>query len=234
MERPTSRSQRLQRIGLIVAVAGVAILAIGNTLPWGSAGELNRYGAFDSYADGLWAFLCGLALIGVLLRGGTARSRTRTVQLLPALLGIGTLLLAFVGFRAVQGWVDSLTALGHQDGKLEPGVYVSLLGGALAAAGGILYSWVTVREMPVLPTVAETDVDFARDLVLRLLLVVAFTVGGGAAGVVLALQIAAGLGSGLILMMLALIGAGAGAAVGDRVWKAFFGQPAPSGRVGSR
>jgi len=234
VERPTSRSQSLQRIGLIVAVAGVAVLAIGNTLPWGSAGELNRYGAFDSNADGLWAFLCGLALIGVLLRGGTARSRTRTVQLLPALLGIGTLLLAFVGFRAVQAWVGSLAALGHQDGKLEPGVYLSLLGGALAAAGGILYSWVTVREMPVLPTVAETDVDFARDLVLRLLLVVAFTVGGGAAGVVLALQIAAGLGSGLILMMLALIGAGAGAAVGDRVWKAFFGPPAPSGRVGSR
>src|SRR2546422_8422953 len=101
----------LQTLGLLIAIAGVAVLTIGNTLPWGSAGPLNRYGAFDSYADGLWALLCGLALVAVLWRGGTAQSRTRTAQLLPAILGIGTFLLAFVGFRAVQGWVDSLAGL---------------------------------------------------------------------------------------------------------------------------
>jgi hypothetical protein len=234
VERPPIRLQSLQTIGLIVAIAGVAVLAIGNTLPWGSAGELNRYGAYDSYADGLWAFLCGLALVAVVVRGGTAGSRIRTVQLLPALLGIGTLLLALVGFRAVQGWVDSLAALGHEDGKVEPGAYVSLLGGALAAAGGTLYSWVTVREVAVAPSAMEADADFARQLLVRLLLVIAFTIGGGAAGVLIALRIASGLGSGLVLMMLALIGAAAGAAIGDRIWKAFFAPPEPPGRVSSR
>jgi hypothetical protein len=229
-----SRTLSLRNIGLIVAVGGVALLAFGNTLPWGSAGPLNRYGAFDSYADGLWALLCGLALVAVLWRGGTGQSRTRTAQLLPAILGIGTFLLAFVGFRAVQAWVDSLAGLGHEDGRLEPGVYLSLLGGALAAAGGVVYSWVTVREVPVLPQEPGSDVAFARELVLRLLLVVAFTVGGGAAGIALALQVASGLGSGLVLMMLALIGAGAGAAIGDRLWKLFFASPDPGRRVGTR
>jgi len=224
----------LQTLGLLIAIAGVAVLTIGNTLPWGSAGPLNRYGAFDAYADGLWAFLCGLVLVAVLLRGGSRHSRTRTIQLLPALLGVGTSLLAFVGFRAVQGWVDSLTALGHGDGTLEPGVYLSLLGGLAAAAGGVLYSWVTVREVPVLPGERAADAAFARELAIRLVLAIVLTIAGGAAGVILALQFSSGLGSGLVLMMFALIGGGVGAAVADRVWRSIFGSPAPRGRVGSR
>ena len=208
----------MHKLARIVALIGLGILVVGAALPWGIAGPGDTYGAFDHFGDGFLALVCGVSLVALLFGGGARDSRTRTVQLLPAILGVGTFLLALAGFRSVEAWIHGLEDMGQRP-TFETGIYLSLLGGGVEALAGLTSSAITVRSVSVWRDEGAEDRAFARDFFGRLLVGVVLVIGGAVGGALLGLQLTGRLPNSFLMLLLALIGGTIGAYIANRLWE---------------
>jgi hypothetical protein len=218
VERLRGRGDSLHSLARIVALIGLAILVVGAALPWGNAGPGDTYGAFDHFGDGFLSLVCGVSLVALLFGGGARDSRTRTVQLLPAILGVATFLLALAGFRSVEAWIHGLERMGQRP-TFETGIYLTLVGGAVEALAGLVSSVVTVRSVAVWRNEGAEDRAFARDFFGRLLVGGVLVIGGAVGGSLLGLQVPGRLPNSFLMLLLALIGGTIGAYIANRLWE---------------
>jgi len=140
----------------IVAAFG-CLTAGGLVLPWGSyTRPLIEYGppvkvvlsGGSGSGDGLTAFMLGLVLLGLAMSRGAATSRTRTVQWVPAVIGVAIVLVTWSGLNSAEDQIRESAASGWP-ATIEPGLMIERLGAILAAAGGIMTSIVVARGHPV-------------------------------------------------------------------------------------
>ena len=218
MERLRGRADSVHNLARIVGLIGLGILVVGAVLPWGNAGPGDTYGAFDHFGDGFLSLVCGVSLVALLFGGGARESRTRTVQLLPAILGVGTFLLTLAGYRSVEAWVHGLEGIGQRP-TFETGIYLSLVGGAVEALAGFTSTVITVRSVSVWRDDGAEDRAFARDLFGRLLVGAVLVIGGAVGGALLGLQLPGRLPNSFLMLLLALIGGTIGAYIANRLWE---------------
>jgi hypothetical protein len=180
--------QRLRRPARLLATVGVGMVAVAAFLPWVTTVDVNGVylvlGGFDGAADGLTELLVGAGLLAVLASHGARTSRVRTLQLLPALLGLVSLFVALDALRAAQTHLDAVRQVGGH-GQLEPGLWLFVFGGAVALGGGLGASFVVARANPLSHDASQPPV-LDRELVLRIAVGAAGFLVGMAAGVALA------------------------------------------------
>jgi hypothetical protein len=180
--------QRLRYPVRLLAIVGVGTVAVAVFLPWVTTVDVNGVhlvlGGFDGAADGLTELLVGAGLLAVLASHGARTSRVRTLQLLPALLGLVSLFVALDALRAAQAHLDGVRQAGGH-GQLEPGLWLFVFGAAVALGGGLGASVVVARANPLSHDASQPPV-LDRELVLRIAVGAAGFLVGMAACVALA------------------------------------------------
>jgi hypothetical protein len=174
--------QRLRYPARLLAIVGVGVIAVAAFQPWVTTVDVNvvylQLGGFNDAADGLTELLVGAGLLAVLASHGAQTSRVRTLQLLPAILGVVALFIALDALRAAQVHLDAVRQNGGH-GQLEPGLFLFVLGASVALAGGLGTSLVVAQANPLSPDASQPPV-FDRAFVARILVGVAgFLVGMG-------------------------------------------------------
>jgi hypothetical protein len=176
--------QRLRYPARLLALVGVGIVAVAAFQPWVTTVDVNgvylQLGGFNDAADGLMELVVGAGLLVVLASHGAQTSRVRTLQLLPAILGLVCLFIALDALRAAQVHLDGVLRVGGH-GQLESGLFLLVFGASVALAGGLGSSLVVARANPLSPDASQPPV-FDRAFVGRILVGAAgFLVGMGVA-----------------------------------------------------
>lgn len=131
------------------ALLAFVLLMASQTTRWGwwtdVGGHTQDVGYVAQSADGLAGSLAALALWLVIRARSGASSGFRIVQYLPLILGGTCLLLAISGYQQVNTEMLSYRA-DERPADLDAGVYVALLGAALAFAGGLLATRARLRN----------------------------------------------------------------------------------------
>jgi hypothetical protein len=147
---PEDEAHPLRNAARWPVVAGIVGLSLGGLImPWatiiepgelaGTTGRVVVSGA-SGFGDGFSAFLVSLILLGVVASRQAASSRTRTVQLAPAVLGCGAFFLALTGVNGADDEIRHALAAGWPV-TVEPGLdleraaaFVTMLGGLATTA----------------------------------------------------------------------------------------------------
>jgi hypothetical protein len=171
-------------------LAGFVAVAVGTFLPWQTmtypvGAPLVKTGTSGFTAPGLaiLAFAIPTALAACLRR--VADSRTRIVQLLPAVLGCCVLALAaqaYLDVAPTNVWDPSRSL----SDVVEPGMWIVLAGSLAMAIGGVLTTVAIARANPLRPEEWQPAIDlsFVRWTVataLGLVLAIAAVTAGGEA-----------------------------------------------------
>ena len=147
------------------AFAGFGLVAIGTFLPWqtmtypvGAPIVIN--GVAGAAAPGLQVllFASGTAVLAGLR--AVADTKTRTVQVMPGILGVVAFLDAVRAYWDVAPasvWDPSRTS---RD-VVEIGMWLTLLGGLAAAVGGVTTSIAVARDNPLRPEPWERPADLS-------------------------------------------------------------------------
>jgi hypothetical protein len=186
------------------AIVGAVAITVGTYLPWrttvypeGPPDVMTGTNTWDAPGQVL-VVMAGLALVACALPQ-VARSRTRVVQLLPAVLGAVPAILAAEDYQqlAPQG----LASAASSNVTLEPGFWVCVVGSVGVALGGVATSAVVIRDNPRLARARGWEMDPAA---FRPFLAVTIGIIGGVAATV-ALVPALGPLGGLAAPVLAVI-----------------------------
>lgn len=171
-------------------VAGVLGLGLGGlVLPWATiiepgelAGTTSRVviSGASGFGDGFSAFLVSLILLGAVASRQAAGSRTRTVQLAPAILSCGAFFLALSGVNGADEEIRHGLAAGWPV-TVEPGLDLERAAAVVTLLGGLATTAVVAFGHPL---VADPTERHAFDLQFVAMLVV------GAAGVVVGFWVA--------------------------------------------
>jgi hypothetical protein len=133
-------------------VAGLAMILVAAFLPWRTVTfpgfrptQTNGLDTYDAPGAQLIVFAAAALVLAAL--PVVASSRLRIVQLLPAILGICTLI---IGVEQYQSYAVVGMQASPQRGEvaLEGGLWASIAGTFLIAIGGVLTSVVIGRDMP--------------------------------------------------------------------------------------
>ncbi len=186
--------QLLARPTRLLTLAGVGLLVAGVLLPWAdirSPFSVEKIDGLSGAGDGATAFLLAILLLAVIASPPASTSRTRIVQALPGILGVGTFLVAIIVVRILGAREQAFAASEHLD--VLPGLVLLFAGSALASLGGVATSVSVARAHPPLPggasrafepgTAAEAAVAIPFAIVgaiLPVLVAVALLNGGGA------------------------------------------------------
>lgn len=152
---------------------GFAMVAVGVFAPWqemlypmGLKQVIN--GASGADALGLQVLLFAAATTLVCALPAVAGSRTRSVQLLPVLGVVATVIVAMRSYLAVapKAWDPSQSS----QVIVQWGMWLVLAGSALIAVGGLATTLIIVRDRPLAPEPWEpkADLSFVRPLVAAL------------------------------------------------------------------
>lgn len=164
-------------------------MLVGALSPWVSgrdpSGQLHVIYGFSDAGDGAVALGFGVLLIVALASRSVADSRTRVVQLLPAILAAAGLLYMLVAVRSLPITQRELVNLGVVP-IVGPGVWIETLGAAVAFVAGVAASARIIAANPTHPREAG-----AGDLLdLRFILSLLWRVAGALVGLALAVWIA--------------------------------------------
>lgn len=221
---PTDISHPLTRPSRWPVVVGFAGLVTGWVLPWATSPDgVFRYGASiltaDSRAgDGITAVFFGLVLLGLAVSRQVAVSRTRVIQLAPAIVGIAIGFILLPSLNWTQDAVDQAIAIGSA-ASIAPGWAVEWLAVGLCAFGGVVMTIdlsITHRVVPEPGLTTGLDADFAAS--------VAVGLAGVALGVWLAFMLSGMMGSEFYaerMLFLLLGGILLGPALTVSTWRGF-------------
>jgi hypothetical protein len=146
-------------------LAGLALVAVGAFMPWqtmtyAAGGPVVTTGTSSYTAPGLQILLfAALAALAAVVRG-VGDSHTRTVQLLPALLGGTVLALAVQAYRDVaptSAWDPSRGI----SVVVEGGMWLVLAGSLAMALGGVATTISIARANRIRPERWEPPTDFS-------------------------------------------------------------------------
>lgn len=212
----------------LLAAAGAATVVAGVLLPWIDYGVDASHASANGLTGDTWGILAAVTacgLVAALASRSAARSQARWVQLVPALLGLATLVFYYDASLGAQQLADSYRLSGYQV-TMSVGLGVLLLGSVLCAAGGVASSALVWRNGGPPPRaipatevgqVAGTWTGMAADLVLSALV----GIGCAFAGAVLALNLTSGAGAAGLMVLFAASGGLFGATLTDRLWRRF-------------
>jgi hypothetical protein len=212
-----------------LATVGAAIVACGVLLPWVDYSIGNRTGSVNGLGGDTWGLLALVVAGGLVL---VLRSRSvvqrdlRWTQLIPAALGITSLLLELNAQQGASLLVDSYLASGDS-ASLAVGLSVLLLGSLMCGVGGVASSVVAWRSAGPAPRRNPHPAPgHGDDVGLAFLLEMALggvaAVGGAVAGGVVALYVTRGtLATVGALVILSVTGGLVGAILADRLWRRF-------------
>lgn len=120
--------------------AGALLAVVASPLAWATETGVPRPDVRTGWtgtADGFLLAAVGGALALLALNRGVAESRTRTLRLLPLVLGLAAGALGVGAIRNVDHQIR-LWEGGGGSGVYEPGLFVALVGAAMLAVGGVL------------------------------------------------------------------------------------------------
>lgn len=214
--------QRLRHPARPLAIVGVGMLAVAAFLPWVTTVDVNgvylALGGFDGAADGFTELLLGAGLLAVLASRGARTSRVRTLQLLPAILGLVSLFISLDALRAAQAHLDGVRQVGGH-GQLEPGSWLLVLGASLVASGGLAATVSVARANPLSHDPSQPPA-LDREFVARIVVGVAgFLVGLGVAVQLAHTVFGAGPITGYASLYGAIFGGFLGAGLAVSVWR---------------
>jgi hypothetical protein len=133
------------------AIIGAVAITVGTYLPWrtivypeGRPEVMTGTSTWDAPGQVLFA-MAGLALVACALPQ-VARSPTRVVQLLPAVLGAIPALLAAEDYQQISP--EALASAASSNVTLEPGFWTCVAGSVMVALGGLATSAVVIRDNP--------------------------------------------------------------------------------------
>jgi hypothetical protein len=211
------RGPRLIRQPLRLAlVIGAGLAIVGSFASWAD-GQVPGVGAvaFSSAttADGLLLPILALGSLGLALSEGVATSRTRTLQVSLAVLGIIAVLVWITALgsanAAIRGWQSQ-----HGSGQIGAGILLAAAGVAVLAVTGVIISLHAWRTNGAAGD--PTDVVITRRSIVRASIEVAGGVIGLVGGIVLGLVLSGP--SGLALMAFgSMFGGAIGLGVGNRL-----------------
>lgn len=173
---PTDIPHPLTRPSRWPVVLGFAGLVAGWFLPWATSPDgVFRYGASiltaDSRAgDGITAVFFGLVLLGLAVSRQVADSRTRVIQLAPAIVGIATAFIILPSLNWTQDAVDQAIAIGSP-ASISPGWAVEWVAVGLCVFGGVVMTIdlsITHRVVPEPGLTTGLDADFAASVAVGL------------------------------------------------------------------
>jgi len=210
------------------AAAGAATVVVGVLLPWIDYGVDTFHASANGLTGDTWGILEAVTagtLVAVLAYRSAARSQARWVQLVPAALGLATLVVYYDASLGAQQLADSYRQSGYRV-TMSIGLSVVLLGSFLCAVAGVASSMLAWRNGAPPPRaipateegpVAGTWTGIAVELVLG-----AFVgIGCAFAGAVLALNLTKGEGAAGLMVLLSASGGLFGATLTDRLWRRF-------------
>jgi uncharacterized RDD family membrane protein YckC len=213
----------------LLAVAGAAVVVVAVVMPWVtySLGSVHSSAnGFTGNSWGIFALAIAGGLVLVLASRSAATSQDRLVLLLPALLGLGGLLIEYDARLSAEQLADSYRASGYSV-SLSVGLEVYLLGSILCALGGLASSVMVWRATAVArrsrpqaaaAAMAGPGAGFVAELVVGALVSLACAI----AGAVLALDLIHGNGEGSGLVALfSVLGIYFGAAITHALWRRF-------------
>jgi hypothetical protein len=195
-------------------------------LPWVSYGSSSWVDGFGVDVWGVTALVLAGSLLLVLRSRSAMDDDVPLLQLLPAGLGLLSVLVAINAQQSAQVLVDSYRG---QSISAYPAIGLTFLmfGAVLCAIGGIGSTVMAWRESPPAPNPLPSGSlegapgrGFVLELVVGAFVSLAFAIASGAAALAV---IGAGAAASLVMVVviLSLLGALAGALITDRLWHRF-------------
>jgi hypothetical protein len=145
-------------------VAGIVGLGLGGlVLPWATiiepgelAGTTSRavISGASGFGDGFSAFLVSLVLLGTVASRQASKSRIRTVQLAPAILGCGAFFLALSGVNGADEEIRHGLAAGWPV-TVEPGLDLERAAAIVTLLGGMATTAVVALGHPLVADPTE-------------------------------------------------------------------------------
>jgi hypothetical protein len=129
----------------VLTAAGAVVTIVSSILPWAILEEFPEGPTRSGWGGRLDGFLLAVIATGMLVVVASrafAESTTRSVRVLPLILGATGLVLWFGGFQ----FIDAELAQWRQEGgvgSLQPWLFVCLVGASIMAAGGV---WLGLRR----------------------------------------------------------------------------------------
>jgi hypothetical protein len=151
-EEPLRRRRPLLHPTRWPSVAGLATISVAAFLPWKTVTfpgfpptQTNGLDTYDAPGAQLFVFAAAALILAAL--PAVASSRLRIVQVLPAILGMCTLV---IGVEQYQSYAIVGMQPSPQRGEvvLEGGLWASIAGTFLIAIGGVLTSVLITRDRP--------------------------------------------------------------------------------------
>jgi len=210
----------------LLAAAGAVVVVVGVLVPWIDYGVDTFHATANGLTNDTWGILAGViagALVVVLASRSAAGSRARWVQLLPAALGLASLVVYYDASLGAGQLADSYRQSGYQV-NMSIGLGIILLGCGLCAVGGVASSALVWRSAVTIPRsipaaadgrVAGTSAAIAAELVVGAVV----GVGCAFAGAVIALNLVGGEGAALLMVFFSILGGLLGATLTDRLWR---------------
>ncbi len=193
MAEPLRRRRPLLHPSRWPILIGGPLVVVGSFLPWqtvtwplGAPEVTSGASSFD--APGLQLILLFALTLALAALPSVAGSRTRLVQLLPAIAGIAA---GVIAIGAYQKLANAGGPAGPSSYSVEGGFWLAALGSGLVALGGVATSTVISRDRPLRP---EEDADPGAVLLIVPPLIA--LVAGLIIGVAVAVAVSPALGPG--------------------------------------
>ena len=210
-------------------------------LPWIDYGVDAYHASANGFTGDTWGIIelaIAALVFAVAASGSIARSRSRRIQLLPAVTGLVALVIYYDASLAAGQLADSYRASGYSV-SFPGGLEVLLLGSFLCALGGAAASVAAWRRSPPAPrsslgrssgSDAGPGIDFLAELVLGAVV----GIGGAVAGGFLAVSLPVEPQARAQLVVLGVIpGAFLAMILFDRLWRRFVSRRTRAGRPDS-
>jgi hypothetical protein len=125
-------------LGVKIAIVGGVATIVGSVLPWVTIDSLMGSQTVSGLdGDGVLTLVCGIATLGVcVLRGGE-----RIDRIALGILGVLTVLIGYNTFSQLSDY-GSIAA----DASASPGLYVTMLAGAVIVSGAIQAQLATPKQ----------------------------------------------------------------------------------------
>ena len=225
----------------LLAVAGAVAIAIGVVMPWIDYGIDAFHASANGFTGDTWGIIelaIAALVFAVAASGSVARSRSRRIQLLPAVTGLVALVIYYDASLAAGQLADSYRASGYSV-SFPGGLEVLLLGSLLCALSGVAASAAAWRRTPPAPRSSlgrspgsdiGPGIDFLAELVLGAVVGVGCAVAGGFLAASLPVEPEA---RAQVMILAVLAGGFLGMVLLDRLWRRFVSRRSRTGRLGS-
>ena len=131
----------------LLATIGAATVVVGVVLPWIDYGVDSFHATANGLTNDTWgviAVVIAAGLVTLLASRSVGRSRARSIQLLPAFLGLAGLVILIDALLGAGQLADSYRLSGYVV-SYDVGIWILPLGSILCAAGGLASSIVAWR-----------------------------------------------------------------------------------------